>query len=83
MGKHEKTLAAILAEPARSNIKWRDVEALFAHYGAVIEEGAGSRVRVILGARSATFHRPHPRPDTKKATVRDIREFLRETGVIS
>jgi hypothetical protein len=26
MGKHDKTLAAIFADPVSANIKWRDIE---------------------------------------------------------
>jgi predicted HicB family RNase H-like nuclease len=63
MSKHEKTLAALFAEPVRANIAWKDVESLFAFLGAEISEGSGSRVRVALHGRRATFHEPHPRKE--------------------
>ncbi|MGX9728132.1 MAG: hypothetical protein ACTFAK_12680 [Candidatus Electronema sp. VV] len=42
--KHLKTLAAIFAHPVSGNIKWQDVESLFAELGAEISEREGSRV---------------------------------------
>lgn len=66
MGKHEKVLAAIFSDPVRGSIRWVDIEALFEHYGARITEGSGSRVRVFLNGVRATFHRPHPTPNTNR-----------------
>ena len=81
MGKHARTLKAIFAVPTRSNIKWCDIEALLRHERADITEGSGSRVRVALHGRKATFHRPHPRPDTNVGAVESVRNFLREAGI--
>jgi len=44
MGKHEKTHAAIFADPVRANVLWSDIEALFLSFGAEVSEGRGSRV---------------------------------------
>ena len=81
MAKHERTLAAIFAKPDRANIHWSDIEGLFAHHGAEITEGAGSRVRVALNGVRAVFHRPHPRKEAGKAAVKSVRRFLTEAGV--
>lgn len=81
MGKHERTLQAIFADPIRAGIPWRDVEALFAKLGATIESRAGSRVHVTLNDVDASFHRPHPRPETDKGAIRSVRRFLMEAGV--
>jgi hypothetical protein len=81
MGKHEKTLSAIFGEPLRSNIKWRDIEALFKHLDAEVTEGSGARVRVALNGVRATFHRPHPKPETGKGALISVRRFLSEAGV--
>ena len=81
MGKHESTLDAIFATPTRANIRWADIESLFRHLGADISEGNGSRVRVALNDLVATFHRPHPRPETGKRTVESVRDFLERAGV--
>lgn len=79
--KHEKTLAALFAEPARANIRWDDVVALFRSLGAEVTEGRGSRVRVVLNGRRATFHEPHPEKEIGKKTVADARDFLEDAGL--
>ncbi|MBS3756345.1 MAG: type II toxin-antitoxin system HicA family toxin [Desulfobacterales bacterium] len=50
--------------------------------GADISEGGGSRVRVSLSDVKAVFHRPHPQRVTNKSTIRSVRRFLIESGVI-
>ena len=79
--RHRRTLRAIFAQPLSGTIKWRDVESLLSALGAVIGEGAGSRVRVLLNDRVAVFHRPHPSPDMDKGAVRDLRRFLQNAGI--
>jgi hypothetical protein len=79
--KHRKTLAAIFTDPVPAGIKWRDIEALLRALGGELVEGRGSRVTVFLGEAKATFHRPHPRPDTDKGAVRALRRFLLQTGL--
>lgn len=79
--KHHKTLEAIFEDPVKANIAWRDIEALFEELGAEISEGSGSRIRVALNDVRAVFHRPHPRPETKKGAVKSVRRFLIEAGV--
>ncbi|MBS0263051.1 MAG: type II toxin-antitoxin system HicA family toxin [Planctomycetes bacterium] len=79
--KHLQTLQAIFADPVRSNIAWRDIEALLAANGAQITEGAGSRVRIALNGMRAVFHRPHPQKETAEGAVKSMRRFLAEAGV--
>jgi HicA toxin of bacterial toxin-antitoxin, len=79
--KHAETLAAIFAEPLRSGIAWREVEALFLACGAEISEGNGSRVRVALNNVRAVFHRPHPQKETDKGAVKSVRRFLQEAEI--
>lgn len=79
--KHRKTLRAIFENPVRSNIAWKDVEALFLALGADVSEGSGSRVRVALNGVRAVFHRPHPDPETNRGAIRAVRRFLTEAGV--
>jgi hypothetical protein len=78
---HERTLAAIFADPVPANVKWRDVEALFEVLGGELVDGRGSRVTVLLNEAKATFHRPHPRPDTDKGALRSVRRFLLQAGI--
>ena len=79
--KHRRTLEAIFEVPERANIPWRDVEALFVALGADVSEGRGSRVRVALNDVRAVFHRPHPRKEADKGTVKSVRRFLQEAGI--
>ena len=65
----------------RSNIPWRDIEAMLKAAGGEIAEGAGSRIRVALNSVRAVFHRPHPQKETDKGAVRSVRRFLTEAGV--
>ena len=79
--KHERTLKAIFEDPVRSNIAWRDIEAMLESAGAEITEGAGSRMRIALNGVRAVFHRPHPQKETDKGAVKSMRRFLGESGV--
>lgn len=81
--KHRKTLQAVFVDPIRSNIAWRDIEAMLKAAGAEVTEGDGSRVRIALNGVRAVFHRPHPQKETDKGAVRSMRRFLTEAGVTS
>lgn len=81
-GKHRQTLKAIFHEPVLSNVKWKDVEGLFVALGAEIEEGNGSRVRILLLDQVAVFHRPHPRKETDKGALVSVKKFLLSVGVM-
>ncbi len=80
VGRHDKTLDAIFADPVRANIRWSDVEALVVHLGSEIGTGSGSRVRIALNGVRAVFHRPHPAKETDKGAVKSMRRFLTEAG---
>ena len=79
--KNKTTLAAIFENPVRSDILWKDIESLLFALGAEISEGRGSRVRIVLQSIRAVFHRPHPRKETDKGSVRSMRRFLISAGV--
>ncbi|MGH6897955.1 MAG: type II toxin-antitoxin system HicA family toxin [Geminicoccaceae bacterium] len=74
--KHRAAIAQIFARQAPADLAWRDIEALFRTLGADIEEGAGSRVVVKLNEVRAVFHRPHPKPLTRKGAVKAVRILL-------
>ncbi len=80
MARHERTLAALFAEPIRANIAWKEIESLLASLGPEVQESAGSRVRFVLRGFPATFHRPHPGKEANKPMVRSARDFLRLAG---
>ena len=79
--KHQRTLKAVFCDPVRSNISWRDIEAMLKAAGAEITEGEGSRVRIALNGVRAVFHRPHPQKETDRGAIRSMRRFLTEAGV--
>lgn len=79
--KHLNTLAAIFADPVRANVPWKDIESMLKSFGAEISEGEGSRVRIALNGRRATFHRPHPRKETDKGALKSMRNFLRDAEI--
>jgi hypothetical protein len=78
--KHEGTLKAIFDSPVRANLAWRDIESLLDALGAEITEGEGSRVRVFLSGIRAVFHRPHPKKEAGKGTVKSVRDFIEGAG---
>jgi len=80
-GKHRKTLEAIFDDPVRSNVSWKDIEAMLVAFGAELSEGRGSRVRIYLRGVRAVFHRPHPRPETDKGALKSMRRFLEAAGI--
>lgn len=79
--RHRKTLTLIYERPERSDIAWRDIEALFVALGAEVSQGSGSRVRVALDGVRAVFHRPHPERVTDKGAIKSVRRFLIQAGV--
>ena len=49
--------------------------------GVEVTQRSGSRVLLKTGAERIVMHRPHPEPETGRATVRDIAAFLDAVGV--
>jgi len=79
--KHKRTLELIFSRPASGNIRWGDIMSVFRELGAEIKEREGSRVEVFLFGQVRVYHRPHPRPDTDKGAVANIRRWLEQHGV--
>lgn len=79
--KQYNTLCDIFHNPVRSNIAWKDIEALLVSVGAEVTEGNGSRVRIFLNGIRATFHRPHPHKETDKGAIVSMRRFLTEANI--
>ena len=80
--KHDKTIAALFANPVRANIAWVDVLGLLSSLGAEITQGSGSRVRVALREVKAVFHVPHPERELSRPMVRSVRDFLMRAEVV-
>ena len=79
--KHRRTLEALFRRPTQSNVKWDDIESLFAALGAYIEEREGSRMYVELNEVAGHFHRPHPGKEAAKGAVNSVRRFLMEAEI--
>ena len=77
----QATLNAIFARPTKADIRWSAIESLIRALGGEVMERAGSRVAARLNGVTAVFHRPHPRPETKKGAVEAVRQFLTNAGV--
>lgn len=78
---HRVTLDAVFSRPTRANIRWLAIESLIRALGGEISQREGSRVATRLNGVIAVFHRPHPRPETKKGAVEAVRQFLVNAGV--
>ena len=79
--RSRQTLRALFTRPVPADIRWSSIESLIRTLGGDVSEGAGSRVRFQLNGRKAVFHRPHPKPEANRSTVRDVRDFLEAAGV--
>lgn len=79
--KHQKTLQEIFKNPVPSNVKWKDIEALFIHLGAEVKEARGSRILVHLNGIKIVFHRPHPQRETDRGALVSVRKFLEKAKV--
>lgn len=76
-----RTLEGIFEKPTRADVRWARIEALIRALGGEVTAGRGSRVRFRLEECVATFHGPHPKRVTGKATLEDVRRFLENAGV--
>jgi hypothetical protein len=79
--KHRRTLKQIFEKPVRSNVEWKDIEALIRTMGGEIKEARGSRVTIKLNGIPAVFHRPHPKKETDKGALKSVQRFLVNAGV--
>jgi len=80
-GRPAVTLRRVFERPRRADIRWTEVEALLISLGALISQGRGSRVRVLLNDTRAVFHRPHPRQEMNKGSVASLERFLKAAGI--
>ena len=78
---HRRTLQRVILRPTPAGIRWGDIEALLRAVGVEVIERSGSRVLLRKDSDRMVVHRPHQRPETGRATVRDIAAFLAALGV--
>ncbi|TVR02331.1 MAG: type II toxin-antitoxin system HicA family toxin [Spirochaetaceae bacterium] len=79
--KQRKTLEAVFTDPVKAGILWVDIESLLLSSGALMKEGAGSRVGFSLNGVDLIVDRPHPRKEADKGAVKSVRKFLTNAGV--
>jgi hypothetical protein len=79
--RQSKTLSAIFVHPTPGNIRWSEIVSLIAAIGDVDEKRSGSRVAFTVNGLTHITHKPHPGSEVGRASVRDIRDFLKDAGV--
>ena len=80
-GAHQKTLAAVFADPVNGALEWRRIESLLMAAGCTRIEGSGSSVAFEKGGMKVFFHRPHRGKEALRYRVRDARVFLMSIGI--
>ena len=76
-----RILAQVFGQPTPADIRWSDIESMLVAIGCEVQEGSGSRLRLALNGVRAVIHRPHPSPQTRRSSVRAVRDFLIAAGV--
>lgn len=79
--RQRKTLAAIFSQPTPGNIRWNEIVSVMRSLWKVDEKRSGSRVAFTVKERTMVTHKPHPRTDVGRASIRDIRDFLKDAGI--
>ena len=79
--KQRRTLERMFSRPTPLAIRWADIASLLGAVGVEVLERSGSRVLLKKGDERIGVHRPHPGPETGRATIRDIAAFLDAIGV--
>lgn len=78
------TLEKIFRVPTASDIRFDDLKSLVLALGGQIStkgRTSGSRIRILIGDNYANLHRPHPGQILGKGTIKDVRNFLKKTGL--
>ena len=79
--RQTKTLSAIFAHPTSGNIRWNEIVSLIDAVGDVDEKRSGSRVAFTVNGLTLATHKPHPGSEVGRASIRDIRDFLKDAGI--
>jgi len=74
----QHTYDAMFRHPTSGNIEWHALMAMFNHIGEVIEEPNG-KVKILRNGHTLTLHQRGK--DVALDTIKDIREFLKLSGV--
>ena len=68
------------ARPTPAGIRWAEIESLLNALGVDVINRAGSRTLLRKGDHRIVVHRPHPQPEVRRDTVRNIVEFISLIG---
>ena len=77
----QRTPNEVFKSPTPRGIRWADIVTMLNAVSVEVTQRSGSRVLLKKGAERIVVHRPHPEPETGRATVRDIAAFLKAVGV--
>ena len=73
-------LERMRARPTLADIRWVEIAALLGVLGVEVVERTGSRVLLRKDDHRIVVHRPHPRPEARRDTVRNIVDFVSWIG---
>ncbi|MBU2729266.1 type II toxin-antitoxin system HicA family toxin [Acidithiobacillus caldus] len=85
MSQAEKLKKRFLSTPIPKNFRWEELVRLMENLGFAIESGSGSARRFVSRERPELvlfIHQPHPQATLKEYQIRQIRQTLRENGIL-
>jgi len=82
MGKREKLIARFERIPV--DFSWDELCRMMTGFGFETISGSGSRCKFVHSESKqvVSLHRPHPGNIVKRYALRQVRDFLREGGLI-
>jgi hypothetical protein len=86
--RQKALIQKICSNPTPADVEWKEVESLL---GALIDvlggkadkKRSGSRVCFKVGKQKLILHKPHPDPNMDKNAVRNVKDLLINTGVVT
>ena len=67
---------------AKGEFKWNDLVSLLNGMGFDLIEGSGSRVRFTNGEVTIHLHKPHPQKEVKAYAIKQVKNLLKQEGLI-
>lgn len=82
--KYEKTIESIMTDPISNNISFRKTISMLESYGFVVSSGSGSRYKVTHANLKypIIIHSHNNGSSLKPYNIKDIREALKEVGIV-
>lgn len=85
MSRTQKLIKRFLSDPIPKNFRWEELERLMDNLGFALESGSGSSRKFVSRERPELVvfvHQPHPQSTLKEYQIRQIRQTLRENGIL-